>query len=505
MEMQHVLEMKDITVKFSEVKAVEEAAITLKSGEIHALVGANGAGKSTLMKVLSGVNAHYTGEIWLDGKLVEIRSPKDAKQLGIEIVYQEVDSALVPNLTVAENIMLNYLANHMQKKTLVEWKRIRQKAKEALEKLKIDLDVNMMVSQVPLAKKQMILIARAMVEDCKFLMLDEPTAPLSNTEAEELFSLVRELAEKRGVGIVFISHRLREIFEICQFVTIMRNGRIVKECRVDGELTILKVVESMLGRKVVDERIRIACDAGEEVLRVEHLCNGNGSIADVSLSVRRGELIGIAGLVGAGKTELCKLLFGADHAVSGEIYLAGRRVVNKSPARAVRNGFALVPEERRKEGIEITAPVYSNLSRTNLQSFCNRLKMINFRMEREKAKSIISDLKIKVSSETQEAGLLSGGNQQKVAVGKWFVSNADVYIFDEPTKGVDIGAKQEIYQLIQELTKQGKGVIYATCEFSEILSITDRTYVMYNGSIIKEMRTEDTDEEQLLYYSTGGE
>ena len=502
--MQHILEMKNISVEFPGVKAVEKADLTLKSGEIHALVGANGAGKSTLMKVLSGVNCHYGGEITLDGEPIEIRSPKEAKKVGIEIVYQEVDAALVPNLSVAENIMLNSISNNMEKKAVINWKEIKKTAKEVLDKIHIDLDLDEIVANVPLAKKQMILIARAMVEDCKFLMLDEPTAPLSNKETEELFKIVRELAKERNVGIVFISHRLPEIFEICELVTSMRNGCVVDEFEVNEELTILNIVESMLGKKVTEERIRVECELGDELLRTENLKNADGTVNGVDLTVRKGEIVGVAGLVGAGKTELCKLIFGADKLVDGKIFLNNKLVVNKTPTAAVKNGFALVPEERRKEGIEIYAPVYDNLSRTNIGRFCNKLKMINFKKERESAKTIIGDLIIKTPSEEQEVGLLSGGNQQKVAVGKWFVSDAEVYIFDEPTKGVDIGAKQEIYQLIQDLTKQGKGVIYATCEFSEILSITDRTYVMYNGTISKEMPTETTNEEQLLYFSTGG-
>lgn len=483
---QHSLEMQDISVEFPGVKAIEKADITFKTGEIHALVGANGAGKSTLMKVLSGVNTHYKGQIYLDGTPIEIRSPKEAKKLGIEIVYQEVDSALVPYLTVAENIMLNQIANGMDKKLLIHWKSIMKTAREVLKKLNMEIDVEQLVSEIPLAQKQMVLIARAMVEDCKFLMLDEPTAPLSNSETQDLFRIIRDLVKSRNIGVVFISHRLREIFEICELVTVMRNGSVVTGFPVTKELTIHHIVESMLGKKVTEERLRLTPDLTEEMLRLEHMTSASGSVNDVSLVVKKGEIVGISGLVGAGKTELCKLIFGADKLAGGDMFLNDKKVVNTNPTTAVKNKFALIPEERRKEGIEIMAPVYDNLSRTNLSKFCNKLQVINFKKERKSADVIIDELKIKTPGNGQLVGLLSGGNQQKVAVGKWFSSDADIYIFDEPTKGVDIGAKQEIYQLILDLTRQGKAVIYATCEFSEILSITDRVYIMYNGAINKE-------------------
>lgn len=501
---QHLLRMTDISVEFPGVKAIEKADITFKSGEIHALVGANGAGKSTLMKVLSGVNTHYKGQVYLDDVPIEIRSPKEAKKLGIEIVYQEVDSALVPYLTVAENIMLNKIANGMDHKAFINWKQINRTAREVLQKLNMDLDVGQIVSGIPLAQKQMVLIARAMVEECKFLMLDEPTAPLSNSETEDLFRIVRELVASRNIGVVFISHRLREIFQICKRVTVMRNGMIVNEFPVTEKLGIHQIVESMLGKKVAEERLRKSMPVKEELLRLDNISNESKSVNMVSLVVGRGEIVGISGLVGAGKTELCKLIFGADRLTSGAIYLNGRKVENKNPTAAVNNGFALIPEERRKEGIEISAPIYDNLSRTNLKRFCNRFHVINFKHEKESANTIIDNLKIKTPGSDQVVGLLSGGNQQKVALGKWFASDSDIYIFDEPTKGVDIGAKQEIYQLILSLTEQGKGVIYATCEFSEILSISDRSYVMYNGTVSKELVTENTNEEELLYYSTGG-
>lgn len=501
---QHSLEMQDISVEFPGVKAIEKADITFKTGEIHALVGANGAGKSTLMKVLSGVNTHYKGQIYLDGTPIEIRSPKEAKKLGIEIVYQEVDSALVPYLTVAENIMLNQIANGMDKKLLIHWKSIMKTAREVLKKLNMEIDVEQLVSEIPLAQKQMVLIARAMVEDCKFLMLDEPTAPLSNSETQDLFRIIRDLVKSRNIGVVFISHRLREIFEICELVTVMRNGSVVTGFPVTKELTIHHIVESMLGKKVTEERLRLTPDLTEEMLRLEHMTSASGSVNDVSLVVKKGEIVGLSGLVGAGKTELCKLIFGADKLAGGDMFLNDKKVVNTNPTTAVKNKFALIPEERRKEGIEIMAPVYDNLSRTNLSKFCNKLQVINFKKERKSADVIIDELKIKTPGNGQLVGLLSGGNQQKVAVGKWFSSDADIYIFDEPTKGVDIGAKQEIYQLILDLTRQGKAVIYATCEFSEILSITDRVYIMYNGAINKELVTGSANEEELLYYSTGG-
>lgn len=496
------LEMKNISIEFPGVKALDGVDFSLSSGTINALIGANGAGKSTLMKVLAGAHSHYTGEIYIGGEKVNIRSPKDAKNLGIEIVYQEVDTAIIPYLSVAENVMFNTIVNRMGKKQLINWIKIKKEAKAVLKELKVYVDVNKIASELTLAQKQMVLIARCVVEKCKFLILDEPTAPLSNSETQELFRVVRDL-EKSGVGIIFISHRINELFEICEFITIMRDGKLVQSMPITEELQQNTIVELMLGRKFDDVYEKVPCEIGNTLLTIENLTEKTNKVKNINMEVKKGEIVGIAGLVGAGKTELCKTLFG-DFKHTGTVTLDGKKVNNKTCTHAVHNGFALVPEERRREGVLITDPVYANISIAAMKKYTNIFSVVNKKKEKKDAIKMIKDLGIKTPSENQSVSLLSGGNQQKVVVGKWLNSEADIYIFDEPTKGIDVGAKRDMYELIEKLAAQGKGAIYATCEFTEILSICDRCYVMYDGEIVKELKISETDEKELLYYSTGG-
>jgi ABC-type sugar transport system, ATPase component len=496
------LEMKNISIEFPGVKALDGVDFSLTSGTIHALVGANGAGKSTLMKVLAGANGHYTGDIYLGGEKKETRSPKDSKNLGIEIVYQEVDTALIPYLSVAENVMFNSLVNRMDKKQLVRWREIKKSAREVLKKLNVDVDVNTLAQDLTLAQKQMVLIARCVAESCKFLILDEPTAPLSNAETQELFRVVRDLA-KEGVGIVFISHRLNELYEICEHITIMKDGKLVDSMPLTDELEANTIVEYMLGRKYDDVYVKKVCKIGGPLLEIENMTEKEGKVKNIDLVVRKGEIVGIAGLVGAGKTELCKTLFGC-YSHTGTMKLNGENVHIKNPEQAVKKGLALVPEERRKEGVLVTDPVYANISIAAMKKYVNTISVVNKKKEKKDANQMIQDLGIKTPSENQTVALLSGGNQQKVVVGKWLNSEAEIYIYDEPTKGIDVGAKQDMYELIERLAVEGKGAIYATCEFQEILSICDRVYVMYDGAVVKELKVSDTDEKELLYYSTGG-
>jgi len=498
------LNMRKISIEFPGVKALTDVDFGVSTGEIHALIGANGAGKSTLMKVLAGANAHYTGEIYIDGKPIEIRSPKEAKNHKIQIVYQEVDTALIPYLSVAENVVFDDIVNNMARKQIVNWKYVRKTAEEVLKRLHIDLNVRTLVSDLTLAQKQMVLIARCIVSECRFLILDEPTAPLSNTETGELFRIVRDLAANHNVGVIFISHRLNELFEICEHITVMRDGKIVKNLPITKELTISQIVEYMLGRKMDEVYPKQSIEIGDVFLEVDGLSEKTDKVRDINMYVRRGEIVGIAGLVGAGKTELCKTLFGALKQYGGTIRLNGKKLKIKNAAAAVKQGLALVPEERRREGVLVSDPVYSNLSVASLGKYTGVLSVVDQRRELADAKKMVLALGIKTPDIRQKVALLSGGNQQKVAVGKWLNSDSELFIFDEPTKGVDVGAKQDIFKLIEELAAQGKGIIYASCEFQEILSITDRTYVMCNGNICKELTTADTNEKELLYYSTGG-
>lgn len=495
--------MKDISVEFPGVKALQHVGCDFEGGRVKALVGANGAGKSTLMKVLSGVNSNYTGQITFDGRPVEIRSPGDAKKLGIEIVYQEVDTALVPSLSVGENIMTEYLVYGLKKGGVVNWKHLHSEAARVLERLHVPLDTHALVSSLTLAQKQMVVIARAALGNCSFLILDEPTAPLSQNETEKLFDLVRQL-KAEGVGIIFISHRLDELFEICDSITVLRDGQLIKTFDLDETTTIPSIVELMLGRAYNEAIDRSGREIGGTLLETRGLADREHRVTGVDMTVRRGEIVGLSGLVGAGKTELCKTLFGAFGKQEGGLLLNGRPVQASSPAQAVKSGMAFIPEERRKEGILVGEPVVSNLSLATLSKHTRALSVIDRKSESQAAEGKVEDLKIKTPSIRQRVGLLSGGNQQKVTIGKWLDSGADLYIFDEPTKGIDVGAKAEVYRLIVELARQGKGIIYASSEQSEIMSLTDRVYVMYSGKIQKELVTAETDEAELLFYSTGG-
>lgn len=494
----HHLKMTGISLAFPGVQALKQVSFEVKSGEIHALVGANGAGKSTLMKVLSGAETADEGTIRLDGKELTITSPRDAKQIGIDLVQQEVDVALVPYLTVAENICLDLLTDGTMT-GFVSQRRYIQRAKEALATLQADISVKTRVEELRLAEKQLVLIARALVQERRFLILDEPTAPLSQAETSHLFSVVRRLAE-RGLGIIFISHRLQELYEICDSISVMRDGQLISR-HLLTDITKEAVVEQMLGRQLTSVAKTSRVNA-TNVLTVESATNAD--VHDISLMVQAGEVVGIAGLVGAGKTELCKALFGDRPFQEGEVRIGGKAHRLRNPQAAIQAGIGLVPEERRKEGILVADSVAENLTAAAAHDFVNRWGLMDRRKEANQASQWVKELGIKVADVKQEVGQLSGGNQQKVAIGKWLLTDVSVLVLDEPTKGVDVGAKQDIYRLIDGLAQQQKGILYATSEWDELLTVTDRIYVMFDGRIVHETKTADTSEETLLWYATGG-
>lgn len=497
------IETRNVSIEFPGVKALSNVNFSIETGDVRAVVGANGAGKSTLMKVLAGANPGYTGEVLLDGKAIELRNPGIAKKLGIEIVYQEVDMALFPSQTVAENIMMNELITGMERKLAVNWKHIRKEAQATLDRLHIEINVNKMVSELSLAQKQLVLIARAVQGSCNFLILDEPTAPLSTAETEKLFTLVNHLTETENIAVVFISHRLQEVLQICKTITVMRNGEIVADYPITKETTIKSIVDQMLGRSFEENFPKVHNEIGDTAFEVKNLCDEEGVLKDVSIHVRRGEIVGVSGLVGAGKSELCKTIFGARAKKSGQILHLGKELKIHSPTDAVKYKLGLVPEERRKEGVLVDEPVYFNLAAAALPKYSNGI-MISRKKQFANAQNYVRSLGIKTPSVSQLVALLSGGNQQKVAVGKWLAADCEVYIFDEPTKGVDVGAKHDIFTLIQDIASAGKCVLYVTSETSEILAITDRTYVMYDGRVTAELVTADTTEDEIMFYSTGG-
>ncbi|KAA8995286.1 sugar ABC transporter ATP-binding protein [Affinibrenneria salicis] len=492
------LEMRDISISFAGFHALQQVDFTLHGATVHALTGANGAGKSTLMTILSGAHAHYQGEILIDGQPVEIRTPRQAKQHGIHLVQQEVDAALVPMLSVAENIMLDTLA---QDGHLMNWRALHRQARALLGQLGVSINVRQRLENCSLAEKQQILLARALSHRCRFLILDEPTAPLDQAESARLFQVVRRL-QAEGIGIVFISHRIHEIRDICDTLTVLRDGKQVSSGDMQG-LNGEQIVERMLGHQLNDIfPPRRVAPARQPLLEV-HGLHDDTLLQDISLTLHEGEILGIAGLAGAGKTELCKALFGASASRISRGAYRGRAWRPRAPWRSVEQGIALVPEERRKEGIFIDESVAMNLSVSADNSF-SRYGVFSRRRARQWARQVIERLGIRTTGAAQILRRLSGGNQQKVAIGKWLRSNAQVLIFDEPTKGVDIKAKQDLFTLIDGLAREGKGIVYASGEFSELVGLCDRICVLWDGRIVAELDAASVDEETLLLYSTGG-
>lgn len=493
------LVMSGIYKSFANVPALTDVEFTVNSGEIHALLGANGAGKSTLMKILSGAYTSDQGHITINGQAVKIDSPAAAKQAGIQCVYQEVDTSLIPQLSVAENILLSHLTSS-QGSSILHWTSIYQQAEAILQKLGFAISARQQVSELSLAEKQLVLIARIMAEQAKFVIFDEPTAPLSMEEAERLFTIMEDL-KAQGIGVIFISHRLPEIFRVCDQITVMRDGKKVSTVPT-AETNASEVVHSMLGRAFAEEYPKTFVTIGEPLLTVSDLAAGR-YVQGVDLEVRRGEVVAVVGLVGAGKTELSKLLFGADQPERGTIQLNGRDLHSKTPYHALTSGIVLVPEERRKEGILVKESVLHNLSLPILKKI-TRMGIVSKSAEKKHGDQLIQSLGIKTSSDQQLTGYLSGGNQQKVAIGKWMQTDAELFILDEPTKGVDIGAKRDIFKVIGELAGQGKGILYLTCEFEEAIGLADRILVMCDGKIMKSFNYGEASQQDLLYYASAG-
>ncbi|GIP37956.1 ABC transporter [Paenibacillus sp. J31TS4] len=493
-----LLAMKGIRKAFPGVLALKDVDFELRAGEIHGLLGANGAGKSTLMKVLAGAYTADEGELVLNGERLTWKEPSDAIRHGIHCVYQEVDTALVPQADLAENVFLDRIASGSR---WIRWARLRREAAGLLASLGLERPVDTKAADLTIAEKQLVLLARALANDAKVIVFDEPTAPLGLEETKRLFERIRSVRDA-GVGCVFISHRLAEVFELCDRLTVMRDGGKVTTLETT-ETDSAEVVRLMLGKPFEEEYPKRIVPIGETLLEVRGLKRGS-KVKDVSFELRRGEILGIVGLVGAGKTELSRLLFGADPADAGEIRLGGRPLRLGSPADAIRAGIVLVPEERRRQGVFVEESLADNLTLPSL----GRVSSFGFvrRSEaRELAGRLIAQLGITPARQEHKVKWLSGGNQQKAAVGKWLPTDAEVFLFDEPTKGVDVGAKSDMFRLMGRLAAQGKGIVYLTGELAEAIGIADRILVLSYGSVVRELPAAEATAELILSYASAGE
>ena len=491
---EYIVELEHINKSFAGVKVLKDVKFNLKSGEVMALLGENGAGKSTLMKILSGVYTRDSGTLKVFGKEYGDLDTKKAHELGIAIIHQELN--MCRHLTVAENI---FLGRETQKGITLDNKEMAQKTKEVLDSLKIDLDPNEIVGNLSVSKQQMVEIAKALSIHAKILVMDEPTSALTAKEIDELFRIIDQLRSE-GCGIVYISHRLEELSHVSNRVTVLRDGEFI----MNGEFqdyTMDQLISFMVGREITEKLPRVSCEKGKKIFEVRHL-NAGRMVRDVNLELYEGEIVGIAGLMGAGRTETTRAIFGIDPKDGGEIVLDGQTITIKKPIDAIKAGIVLAPEDRKKDGLCTKLSVRDNLALPNLDWICNAIGKVDTKKEKELVDKAVSDLSIKLSTEEINAESLSGGNQQKVVIGKWLARNSRVVIFDEPTRGVDVGAKVEIYNLMNELKKNGTGVLFVSSELPEVMGISDRIVVMCDGRITGEILAEEATEDKILAYAT---
>lgn len=493
---EYVLEMRDIVKRYPGVLAVDHGQLTLRPGEVHCLVGENGAGKSTLMKVLAGAIPMDSGEIRLSGEPVSVTSPHHAQQLGISMIYQEFN--LSPFLSVAENIFLGR-EPRLGKTPFINWSTMYRDAREILGRVRTDLDVRKPVNECSVAQQQIVEIAKALSFSSKVIVMDEPSATLTDHELKALFDLIRGLT-KDGIGMIYISHRLEEIFEIGDRVTVMRDGQYIGTKEV-SEVHREDLIHMMVGRELKDEYPKERFARGEEVLRVEGL-GIDGAFQDVSFSLHKGEIMGLTGLVGAGRTEVARAIFGADKLHAGQIFLDGRPITVTSPQDAIRQGIGLLTEDRKTQGLVLGMSVRENTTLANLKDLV-RFLFVDRGREREVTLKYVDDLRIKTPTIEQTAQNLSGGNQQKVVLAKWLFTGCRVLIFDEPTRGIDVGAKVEIYKLMNELVRNGVCILMISSELPEVLGMCDRILVMHEGRLAGELPRADADQERLMRLATG--
>lgn len=494
--MEYILKMRGISRQFPGVRALDQVDFAVKRNEIHALIGENGAGKSTLVKIINGVHKVDAGEILLQGSAVNIRNPQHAQSLGISTIYQELH--LIPDLTVGENILLGREPKH--KFGLVDWKALHQRSQEFLCQIECDIDTHQIVRNLSIAQKQMVMIARALSQQASLIIMDEPTATLTSIEIESLFKLIRRLQSK-GKTIVFISHKLDEVFEISERITVLRDGKIVGTPKTT-ETSRDEIIKMMVGRTLADEfPQRSSPKIGAEVIAVKSISTPKG-IHDVSFHICTGEVVGLFGLVGAGRTEVAQAIFGIDKIVDGEICLNSQKATIRNPKDAIASGIAFATEDRKSQGLILGMSVKENITMPNLPAI-TMFTFIKHRTEKRLVEEYAEKLNIKTPTIDQETLKLSGGNQQKVVLARWLCAKPKVLILDEPTQGIDVGAKQEIYLLINELVKQGLAILMISSELPEILGMSDRVLVMHRGRITGQFSKNEATPENVMECAIG--
>jgi ribose transport system ATP-binding protein len=494
-----LLKLEGIGKSFPGVRALHNVHLEVRRGEVHALVGENGAGKSTLMKILSGAYTRDAGEIYWEGQPTVIHHPRAAQDLGIGIIYQEFN--LVPQLSIAENVWISREPFRNRTLQLIDWKEMRRRTQVLLDELHLPLDPKRLVAGLGVAQQQMVEIAKALSLDAKLLIMDEPTSALTDTEINQLFTLIRRLKE-RGVSVVFISHHLDEVFEICDRGTVLRDGEYIDTVDL-AQVSEEDIIRLMVGRNLDQQYPKVSSERGEEALRVEEL-NREGVLHDISFTAYAGEILGIAGLVGAGRTELMRAVFGADPITSGRVYIFGKETTVKSPQVAIRAGVGLLPEDRKQQGLVLMLSVLHNISMASLDRLTSNL-LLRKDDERKQANGFVDKLRIATPGVNQQVQYLSGGNQQKVVLAKWLASHSRVLIFDEPTRGIDVGAKVEVYNLMNSLVENGVAVIMVSSEMPELLGMSDRILVMHEGRIAAELSRQEATQEKVLAAAMGAD
>ena len=488
MDNNYILTLKNITKEFPGVKALDDVTINIERGTIHGLVGENGAGKSTLIKVLAGIYQPNKGEIILDGKPCRFNSPIEARRAGISVVHQEIK--LAEPLSVAENM---FLGNVQLKNGLVDWKGMRRRAREIVEDLGMDIDINAQVSSLTVAKKQIVEIMHAINNNSRILIMDEPSAGLTDRELEVMFRIVKQLRDK-GITIIYISHRLDEIFGLCSNVSVLRDG-----CHIDtipvASVDRQGLINMMVGREMGQEYPKEVGNVGGTILEVKNL--SRGILQDISFEVKSGEVFGISGLVGAGRTELARAILGIDKPESGEVYVRGKKVHYRTFADAIRDGLGLIPEDRKLQGLVQIMSVKRNTTLVNMKRVL-RAGVISSSLEEKLSKEYADKLHVVTPSMETEVQYLSGGNQQKVVIAKWLFQNSEILFLDEPTRGIDVGAKAEIYRLINRMAKEGKTIIMISSEMPELLGMCDRIMVMHEGHKMGELNAAEATQAKIM-------